>query len=364
MGFYIALTIITVVMSFFVKKQYQPSGRGFTRQTAVNNTFLVVIFLLLAGISAGRYYVGNDYGEYIEIFKKISLNRSVSSEIGFNSIVRFIQLLCGNEYFIPIFAVFSFATVAFFLKAVWEQCDWFGYGFFLFMASGYYLSSLNTLRYYFALAIAVYAAKHAIQKEYITFVLWILFASMFHKTVLIVIPVYWFASHAWKKWEWGLILTGCISLILFQDLYRKIIFMIYPYYENSVFDTGETSYLNIIKGIAILLFALLFYRKSIREKSDNCFYFQLNVAAVFLYLFASFIPEISRIAYYFNFFQIILIANLLYSMPIDNSKEKKIKVILSVGIAAAYCVYFAIFLIRAADVSLRIVPYATWIFGQ
>ena len=360
MLFYLMFTIITVVISFAIKTQYQSNSRiMITRQIAFEKWMLLFLFVLLVAVSAGRYYVGNDYGEYIEIFRKISMDRSVSSEIGFNSIVRMIQLVFGKDRFLPIFAVFSIATVAFFLKAVREQCDWFGYGFFLFMASGYYLSSLNTIRYYFALAIAVYAAKHAIKREIVSFVLWILFAAMFHKTVLVVIPVYLFASFTWKKWQWGLIVAGCASLLLFQNLFRKIIFMIYPFYENSVFDTGETSYLNIVKGIAILLFALLFYKTPAFLRRDNRFYFQLNIVAVLLYVFASFIPEISRIAYYFNFFQIFLIANLLTSIPVE---EKRKKWVLSLGVGAAYVVYFGIFLLRAGDVSLRIVPYATWIF--
>ena len=360
MFFYTLLTAITVTLAFAVKTQYGRQTMIQTRQMAADRTMLTVIFMILALVSAGRYYVGNDYGEYVEIFHKISLQRSVSSESGFNSIVRLIQMLCGEDRFIPIFAVFSFATVAFFLKAVREQSDWFGYGFFLFMASGYYLSSLNTLRYYFALAIAVYSVKHLLKGEHLSFIFWILFASLFHKTVLVVMPVYLFASRPWKKWDWSLIGLGCLSLVLFRGLFRKLIFAIYPYYENSVFDTGETSYLNIVKGISILLFSIYFYKKSIAPRKDNIFYFQLNIAAVLLYLFASFIPEVSRIAYYFNFYQIFLIANILASIE---PERKRLKTGLALTIGAAYCVYFAIFMIRAADISLRIVPYTTWIFG-
>ena len=361
MLFYTVLTAVTVTLAFAIKTQYGHDTIGETRQVAADRTILAVIFLLLALISAGRYYVGNDYGEYVEIFHKISLQRSVSSESGFNNIVRLIQLLCGEDRFIPIFAVFSFATIAFFLKAIREQSDWFGYGFFLFMASGYYLSSLNTLRYYFALAIAVYSVKHILKGEYFTFIFWILFASFFHKTVLVVIPVYLFAARPWKKWDWSLIGLGCLSMVLFQDLFRKIIFAIYPFYENSVFDTGETSYLNIVKGVGILLFSIYFYKKAVVPRKDNMLYFQLNIAAILLYLFASFIPEVSRIAYYFNFYQIFLITNILASIEWEH---KKLKTGLIISIGAAYCAYFAIFMMRAADVSLRIVPYATWIFGS
>lgn len=356
---YIGLTAVTIFLACAVNNRYESDTNVITRQQVCNAICFISIFTLLFAVSAGRYYVGNDYGEYVDIFAKIHLNRNVSSEFGFNAVVRAIQLLCGYEQFIPVFAVFSFATVCFFLKAVYDQADWFAYGFFLFMASGYYLSSLNTVRYYFALAIAMYAAKYVIKRDYVRFLFWILVAAMFHKTVLIVIPVYWFASRQWKKKEIAVILIFCTSLLFMRDFYRKIIFMIYPYYENSAFDTGNTSYINIIKGICILLFALLYYRQAICGNRQNEFYFYLNIGAVLIYLFASFIPEVSRIGYYLNAFQVFLIPNIIVRIP-----DKKQRIFFTTVIAFAYLCYFTIFIHRAGGVELRIIPYATWIFNS
>jgi len=330
----------------------------FTKQQYYNRILMITIFTMLFLVSAGRYYVGNDYGEYVESFAKIYLNRTVSSEIGFNAVVKTVQFLCGKDQFIPIFAVFSFGTVYFFLKAIYDQADWFGYSFFLFMASGFYLSSLNTVRYYFAMALAMYGAKYMIRKEYGKFLFWILAAAFFHKTVLIVIPVYWFATRKWKKREMAVILALCVSLVLFKDFYRRIIFMIYPYYENTRFDTGSTSYMNIAKGVCILIFALLYYKTAIKENQQNLFYFYLNIASLLIYVFASFIPEVSRISYYFNAFQVFLIPNILIRI-----KDKRQQLFFGITIAMAYILYFAIFIHRAGGVELRIIPYATWILG-
>lgn len=330
----------------------------FTKKRLQNTVFMIVIFTILFMISAGRYYVGNDYGEYVESFAKIYSNRTVSSEIGFNAVVRAVQFLCGKEQFIPVFAVFSFGTVYFFLKAIYDQADWFGYSFFLFMATGFYLSSLNTVRYYFALAIAMYAAKYMIKGQYGKFLLFILLAAFFHKTVLIVIPVYWFAARKWKKREMALVLILCASLVFFKDFYRSIIFKIYPYYENTRFDTGNTSYINIAKGICILLFALIYFKEAVKDNEQNMFYFYLNIASLLIYVFASFIPEVSRISFYFNCFQVFLIPNILVQI-----KNRKQKIFFAAIILLAYLAYFAVFIHRAGGVELRIIPYATWILG-
>lgn len=356
MVLYIGITVLTILLAGAVNNRYVPQGKVIERQQLNNYIFLITIFAVLFLISAGRYYVGNDYGEYVDIFLKIHQNRNVSSEFGFNGVVRAIQFLCGEEQFIPIFSVIAFVTIFFFLKAVYEQADWFAYGFFLFMACGYYLSSLNTIRYYFALAIAMYAAKYIIKGDYVRFLLWIAVAACFHKTVLIVIPIYWFATRQWKRREIAAVLILCASLLLFKDFYRKIIFMIYPYYENSAFDTGNTSYINIAKGICIFIFALLYYKEAIKDNKQNLFYFYLNIGSILLYLFASFIPEVSRIGYYLNVFQIFLIPNILVRIP-----DKRQKRFFTIIITLAYILYFAIFLHRAGGVELRIIPYHTWI---
>lgn len=354
---YIGLTIITILLASLVQNQNGAKSCPVTRQQVCNQIAVTAIFVMLFGVSACRYYVGNDYGEYITIFEKIGQNQKVSSEFGFNALVRAVQFLCGKEAFLPIFALFSFLTVFFLLKAVYDQSDWFAYGFFLFMASGYYFSSLNTVRYYFALAIALYAAKYIIEKDYARFLLWIILAAFFHKTVLVVIPIYWFASRTWKKREGAVILALCASLLLFKDFYRSIIFAIYPYYENTRFDTGETSYINIAKGVCILIFALLYYKEAIQDNRQNQFYFYLNIGAILLYAFASFIPEVSRIAYYLNATQIFLVPNILVRIP-----RKSQRIFFTVVTALAFAAYFAIFLYKAGAVDLRIVPYGTWIF--
>ena len=197
-----------------------------------------------------------------------------------------------------------------------------------------------------------------IKGQYGKFLLFILLAAFFHKTVLIVIPVYWFAARKWKKQEMALVLILCASLVFFKDFYRSIIFKIYPYYENTRFDTGNTSYINIAKGICILLFALIYFKEAVKDNEQNMFYFYLNIASLLIYVFASFIPEVSRISFYFNCFQVFLIPNILVQI-----KNRKQKIFFAAIILLAYLAYFAVFIHRAGGVELRIIPYATWILG-
>lgn len=124
-----------------------------------------------------------------------------------------------------------------------------------------------------------------------------------------------------------------------------------------MFDTGKTSLTNIAKCTAVLVFSLFYYNKAIKGDKKNRFYFFCNLGALILYMFASFIPEISRIGYYLNITNIFLIPGIVVKIP-----EKKQKALWTVLVAMAYLAYFALFLRSAYSTDIRLLPYRNWIF--
>lgn len=371
---YLILTVLVVALGWFVNLTAAGAGNlrygyekglkdsrgkyaGVTRQQMLNRILIMAVFLLLFAVSACRIAVGNDYWVYRSDFLLIEQNRHVSFEFGFVWTVRFLQSMLDHDQYLPIFAVFSFFTVLFFVRGMADLSEQFCFTVFLMMTGGYYFSSLNSVRYYLVLAIAMYSIKYVLREEWGKFVLWILIAAAFHKSVLVVIPLYFLASREWKKWHMLLLAAGCASLLLFQDFYRKIIFYFYPFYEGSMFDTGETSLTNIAKCAAVLVLSLLYYKKTIRGDKKNRFCFYCNLGALVLYVFASFIPEISRIGYYLNITNIFLIPGIIVKMP-----EKKERIVWTALVAAAYLAYFALFLRSAYSTDIRLLPYRNWIF--
>ncbi len=364
MAVYLSLTVICCVLALFVKNRdyVQLHKERMTRQQAVNLLMALAIFALLAGVSACRIAVGNDYWVYRFQFNLIMQGRHVSYEWGFNLVVWLIQSLFGYDNYLPVFAVFSVATAYFMVKALYDQAEWFAASVFLLMTGGYYFSSLNSVRYYFVLAILMYATKYALRKEYGKFILWICFAACFHKSILVVLPVYigarWLAEKKIPKWLYGLGGAFVASLLLFPELYRRIIFFFYPFYENSAFDVVDVSYTNIAKCVGVLVLSLLYYKGTIKDNVINRFYFLLNLGGLVLYTFANFIPEISRIGYYLIVTQIFFIPSML--MRIENKKQR---IFFTVCVALAFAGYFALFLRSAYDVNVRLLPYLNWIFN-
>lgn len=371
---YITVAVVTALLASLVDNHPTRQSHTLTRQRLCNRVCLTAIFLILFLLSACRLNVGNDYAKYVEFMHLVNCDAYVPTEIGFNFLVKLIYGLSGYENFLLVFAFYSFMTVLFFLLAMYEQSDEFGLTFFLFMALGYYFQTFSTVRYYLALALALYSMKFVLRKQWGRFVVLILLGATFHKSLLVVIPLYWLASLPWEKWQLAIAAAFCATFLFLQDFYLKLVVFLYPTYEDTEYLEGGTSYISILRSAAVLMFAgivCLMRRRENSEKSVvdieeetawNCrfrFYTYLNLGALVLYVFCSFLPIISRIGYYLMVSQILFLPMLLKAMP-----DKKWRRLFRAGILLAAVLYFAMYLKKGANDGVLILPYKTFFFHE
>ena len=341
------------------------TGQGETRQKIMDRICMAAIFILLSGISACRIYTGNDYQTYINHFHDIICGNYVVTEPGFNMLVTAVYSFFEKEYYLVIFAIFALFTVGIFLKALYDQSADFPMSFLLFMTLGIYFQTFNTVRYYFALAIVLYSMKFLLKKQYVRFVLAVLLASLFHKTALLVIPLYLLAVIKWKRWH--LILAGifAVSGLFFQEQYMEIFVRLYPSYANEeeYLASGGFSIINVIRSAAVLMFSfyVLGKEKGWYDNRENRFYFQLNLGALALYLCFSFVPFLSRIGYYLNISHLFFLPLLLKELSEKQGHKSRIWKYLMI---AATILYFLIFLYKATAINVRILPYSSWLWQE
>lgn len=383
---YIVITILSIwlachvaglrarrtAVSFNGRKAVRESG---SRQEKIDQICMVAIFFLLAGASALRINTGNDYQTYISHFHDIFRGNYVVTERGFNLVVTAIYSFFQKECYLVIFALFAFLTVGMFLKALYDQSVDFPMSFFLFMMLGTYFQTYNTVRYYFALAIVLYSMRYVLRKQYIRFLVTILVASLFHKTALIVIPLYLLAAVRWK-WQ-HLMIAGILALsgLFFQEQYMALFVRLYPSYvnEEEYLASGGFSIINVLRCAAVLAFSLYVLKGDKEWYADRemRFYFQLNLGALALYLCFSFVPFLSRIGYYLNISHLFFLPVLLKAIPENvqlsimgkkrNISRKKLCrwLVLLAGVT-----YFLMFLYKAAAVNVRILPYHSWLWTE
>ena len=107
-----------------------------------------------------------------------------------------------------------------------------------------------------------------------------------------------------------------------------------------------------------VILCLIYWKDSIRDDRRNRYYFYLNLAGLVLYTCGSFIPEVSRVAYYLIQSQIFLIPGVLW-----NAKKGWFRNLCIVGVIAAYLLYFVMLLRGMYNVEIRLLPYLNWIFN-
>lgn len=348
-----------------LKVNNRPAGvpHQTTRQQAVNYVCLSGIFLILAGMAGLRIGVGNDYGNYVLTFHEIYVGGYVVTEWGFNQIVRLIYFLAGGENFLLVFALFGAATVFLFLKAMYDQSRDFGWSFLLFMLLGLYFRTYNTMRYYFVLAITLYSMRFVLRKEYGKFLLCIAAAALFHKSVLVVIPLYFIANLPWKKWHIVLGGFACACLFLFQDFWIQAALFLYPSYKDTIYLTQGTGLMasatGIVRCLAVLALACLVYRKSVKHNPVHLFYFKLNLLALALYVSCSFLPLLSRFTYYLITSHILFVPGMLADM--EPGRKKKL---IQAAVLLFALANFAYFLWTADRAGVMVLPYKSWIFTE
>ncbi|MDE6603966.1 MAG: EpsG family protein [Lachnospiraceae bacterium] len=376
---YITVAVVTALLASLVDNHPTRQSHTLTRQQLCNRVCLTAVFLILFFLSACRLNVGNDYAKYVEFMHLVNCDAYVPTEIGFNLLVKLIYGLSGYENFLLVFAFYSFVTVLFFLLAMYRQSDEFGLTFFLFMTLGYYFQTFSTVRYYLALALALYSMKFVLRKQWGRFVLLILLGAAFHKSLLVVIPLYFLASLPWKKWQLAISAVFCTTFLFMQDFYLKLVVFLYPTYEDTEYLEGGTSYISILRCAAVLFFAGIVYLMREREKKAGInggetvtnieeekewyrrfwFYTYLNLGAFVLYVFCSFLPIISRIGYYLMVSQIVFLPMLLKAVP-----DKKWRRFFRAGILVAAVLYFAMYLKKGANDGVLILPYKTFFFHE
>lgn len=370
-AFYMLIALLTIYLAGKVQayrqtleetSAYTADGLR-TRRCFQNRLYLAGIFIILFLCSALRFGIGNDYRQYTQTAHEAYVGGYVVTEPGFNWLVKLLYTLSGGEYYELVFAVFAFATLFIFLKAFYEQSVDFSFTYFLFMTLGLYFQTYNTVRYYLALAIALYAMRYVLNRDWIQFVFWILIAALFHKSVLLTIPVYWIASYAWKRWMVvaGLLLSaGCF---LGKDIILKLALLLYPSYQNTVFldvEIGLISILqSILRSVLVIVFFLWYRWRYLGKKEDRelLFYAQLNLLSVVVYVFFSYLPVVTRIAYYFSVTQLLMIPKMIHGITEEKVRKKVTLIVIIVSV-----IYFGVFLAGADKPGVGLLPYRSWLF--
>lgn len=234
---------------------------------------------------------------------------------------------------------------------------------FLVLTSGIFITSMNLLRQYMALALCFlgYYFWTKAEKKRTLFVI-ILAVICFHRTAILFL--FLFLTDKIEVNKKSLIISGLISLgsILFFNPIIQIIYKIFPYYasySNKLDDFGSGKAFVIFNILLCLLTLIMgLYCKKV-GKFNSVFTFnrwnELSFLILISIIFTAFswnFTQADRISQYFRAFIIIYIPNCIYM--IKNKKVvQNVLLISCIVIFVGYYTYMLVF----KDSWNNVVPY-------
>lgn len=310
---YFIMLLISTAMGFFALKLNGTYSIEVTKSAKIlvikkSHIFAFLSFLPLLVVSALRFQVGVDYNSYAYIFERIKLDQSVHAEVGYKILNKLVLLFTNNSQ--AIFAVTSVITLSLIFCGIYKYSTNPPLSIFLFVTMGYLFSSFNILRQYIAIAIIFVALNLIKENKFWRFLVLVLIAMMFHKTTIIMIPLF-FLLRLRLKQSYMIIITmiGACFIPLRGVLTNMLVNTFYPQYAGTTLiqplSAFEFAYYAVVFGLVL---ALCFAYKETFFKNDyNLILFNCAFYSFIIYLCLSFIPEINRIAVYIEIFIILLI---------------------------------------------------------
>lgn len=327
---YIIATMISVGLAYLSSK--------------INNKKIKIAVEILSAlplfiVAAIRYNVGTDYSHtYTDRFIWRATNGhdlSAVFEPGFIKIIDFILLFSKNPQWLFVICAFLFSAFTF--TAIYQQSENPTYSVLLLVIGCHYFVSLNLMRCFVAIAIAIYAFKYIKERKIIPFTIFIALAATLHTSILILYPLYFL----YDKRQCGvktvtiMILCLIISLPLLKSLlYHVIQFTSYAFYYESE-QYGEEVFLKTLFVVnAIILILFLKNQKEHKEDKLYNFYVKVELITFLITIMGGIMPMARRLILSFQFIQIL-------SIPYIMKKEKNpnVRLVLNVLVIILLTVY-------------------------
>ena len=334
----IFLVILYIFFIFFSKKNFL-NNAFFNEDRNRVIVFLALVFFTLLIFAIFRNPYGGlsaDYFVYEEIFNMS--NQSLSNvmklypenDIGFLILNKFFRLFTDNFY-IFLFVVHSLIIIGYlyffykYSKNIWLSV-------ILLVSIGSYYVSFNAIRQFLVIGILLLSSKYLFERNLIKYLICILFLSTVHKSVLIMIPMYYLLSIDVLKKEFkSILIFSFFVLIIFFNLEYIIEFaqlFIYSNYTQNSFGMDKGVLFSIIRPILICLFVICMKNSFSLKNQENRIMFNGVIFFLIISIFSLKLSILTRFIYYFIPFVLVLIPNVLDGMK---QKENAQKVVIMVS---------------------------------
>ncbi|NLG92044.1 MAG: EpsG family protein [Clostridiales bacterium] len=272
--------------------------------------------------------VGIDYIQYADYFKQvrnggwsflISDANGYRVEPGYSLLNYFVSLFTGDVHIFMLFVSILTVGLTAVLLYKYSPVPWVG--MFVFASFGFFGNSLSFLRQSIAIAIFLYAINFLKKKKLIPYILIVLLAASFHKSIIIMIPVY-FLAHIKVNWKSLTAYASLTALILALSwpLFNFVTKYVYKYYateEGLYYMLGrdwQTAAIPVITTVTILIVK----NSILKRDATNIVLINFSIYSGLLYIMTCQHFLFQRFGMMFFTSAILLIPELLASVGVES----------------------------------------------
>ncbi|WP_083377604.1 EpsG family protein [Millionella massiliensis] len=313
MGIYIVIAFVCILFSLL---ENVAAGRAPYRM--VHLYFYVAICLLLFFV-AGTRECGFDYYNYYRYFEELNnphwLSRGlkIGSEPGYS----LLNYLTGNYVFVIL--VMSGLIVGMQCLFFWKYSRLPILSLVFYLGLFMYPSTMGQFRQALAMAFVLWAIVNRENKG--KFFGWILLAMMFHFSAIIGI-LSLFVPKKVQSFKFYVIVFGLavVCSVTTQIAYLRFIDMMPTYVATKLahYASVEGTALGINSAVMLrgfVFFACYYYRKRLFTIPHMEFFLNIYFLSLIIYTALGFAPQVAgRGSIYFSIFEIIIIANLVFTL--------------------------------------------------
>jgi len=332
MNYYVILLLLVFVITTVI---CAIKDKNFIKE---NSKYLFIIigiltlFLLLrstkVGIDTKNYENIFNYCREKNIIELLTYERH---EIGYKYYTKFISLFTNYHLFLCITSVITMMGIYFFIK---ENSKNYFLSILLFITFNFYGYYFGILRQSIAISILLCGYKYVFEKKIWKFLLFVLLATLFHKTAFIFIILY-FIKYVHIDKRKLLIWIGIIvmSFISRQFILNFIINYVYKPADLTFYSGSGYKMLILLIGLGICCY--FFQDRLLKQDKNNQLLINMIFVGGIMQTLSTMFSNTYRVTLYFTYAMIPLIPNM-----IETIKNKKIKNCIILCMIALLSIYF------------------------
>ncbi|MED4209296.1 EpsG family protein [Priestia megaterium] len=239
----------------------------------------------------------------------------------------------------PQILVFTTAVITnvLIIFTLYKYSRMFELSIYIYITGGLFLVSMNGIRQTLAAAIAFTATKFLMEGSWKKYMLVVAFASFFHQSALILIPMYFVVRfRAWSKATVALVLLAVIIVIGFNQ-FSTILFSALEntqYGDYKDYHEGGANILRVIVNMVPLLIAFLGRNKLKGIFLNNDVIVNMTLLGFVFMLISTQNWIFARFSIYFGLYQLILIS---WIVKLFREKDEKL---IYYGVLVFYFIYY------------------------